>query len=195
MKSIYRLLALLCILLQATFPSLARASVIDFESVAQFGSATAEFSTGGLNFATNFYHGVTDFTGYGYGNGTQYLYIGAYPQATETITAANGPAFSVNSLDIANFINLENGTLTLTGKKSGGGIVTTRLNIGLQPFLTYELAGFDNLISLQITGLGDGYAAIDSINISAVPLPAAWVLMPAGIGLLGFIGRRRKQPV
>jgi hypothetical protein len=56
------------------------------------------------------------------------------------------------------------------------------------------LTGFSNLRSVELGSLGRGYVAVDNIMVAApVPEPETYAMMLAGLGLLGFAARRRKQ--
>jgi hypothetical protein len=46
---------------------------------------------------------------------------------------------------------------------------------------------------LDITTSGQSSAIIDNITISAVPEPDTFAMLLAGLGLMGFVARRRKQ--
>lgn len=51
----------------------------------------------------------------------------------------------------------------------------------------------DYTLTFAAAGKQDSYGGfIDTVNITAVPIPAAGFLLPAGLGLLGYASRRRK---
>lgn len=67
---------------------------------------------------------------------------------------------------------------------------------GVTDFQTFSMpAGFSSLASVQFVGSGgslfNGFS-LDNINVSPVPEPSAYVMLLAGLGLLGFVVHRRK---
>jgi hypothetical protein len=61
-------------------------------------------------------------------------------------------------------------------------------------FATYALTGFTNLRSFELGGYtgGTGYIAVDNILVTAVPEPETIAMLLAGLGVLGFVARRRR---
>lgn len=56
-----------------------------------------------------------------------------------------------------------------------------------------ETAG-DYFLSFAATGKQNTYGGfIDTVNVTAVPLPAAGLMLPVGLALIGFASRRRKS--
>ncbi len=125
-------------------------------------------------------------------NGAQFL---TYTQFATTMTAVDGSAFSVTSLDTENG-QYQSGahSIVVTGTYANGSQILQTLNVA-DAFQTYALTGFTDLTSLQFSSAGgNGYTSIDNIAATAVPEPATWSLL-----LLGFVGTgyalRRKRKV
>jgi hypothetical protein len=65
-------------------------------------------------------------------------------------------------------------------------------NVGNRFFGEFDVTGlFNNVNDLTFTFSGSG--AIDDLEVSPVPLPAALTLMLAGLGGLGAVGARRRR--
>lgn len=130
-------------------------------------------------------------------NGTTALY--AFNESGVTIDLDNGGTFSLTSLDVAKTFNGNGSALTLTLTATGAdGVVTTTISLDAQSaetFSTFSVGNFVNISSLTIVG-GQQFPefAIDNVNLSiaAVPEPASWATLIAGIGILGGAVRRRR---
>jgi hypothetical protein len=132
-----------------------------------------------------------------------------------TVVQTNGGSFSLSSLDVGRWFGLDQATgptaspgasLSITGYT--GPSLTGAQEI-LAPFTLPELTppGFlftpvtipQSLASFQsmtfrLTGYGPGgYVALDNLVLTPVPDPETYAMMLAGLGLLGFVARRRKQ--
>ena len=140
-------------------------------------------------------------------NGTDY-FIGYSYNGGGGVAASQigGAAFSVNSLDIADFYDYSNYTATITGNFIGGGSISQIIGLNTcnsctllnNDFTHVSLSGFNNLSSLVITGNGSSYynyLAIDNLTLNAAPVPEpeTYAMMLAGLGLLGFRLRRKNK--
>lgn len=133
-------------------------------------------------------------------NGTTAFY--AFNESSVTFALEDGGLFSLSSLDAAQTFTGNDRPLNLTLTGTGtGGIVTTTIVVdalAAERFATFTVDGFTNLSSLTITGSAAfPEFAIDNVLLSAaaVPEPASWAMMIAGIGVMGGALRRRHLSV
>ena len=116
--------------------------------------------------------------------------------ATITMTQDGLIAFDLFSLELARN-NLDT-DIELIGNFVGGGSISTTVFVDSLTLTSYGLGGgWTNLQSLTITplnvaGFGNLAVAVDNISVSsAVPVPAAVWLFGSGLGLLGWMKRKR----
>lgn len=119
--------------------------------------------------------------------------------ANVVMTASDGSAFSVSSLDASGYWIGAAGRIEVTGNFLAGGQISTILSVD-STWKTYALAGFDNLVSLTIRDTQSGGFldapgfGIDNINLGGgggVPEPGTLVML--GSGALGFAGLLRRK--
>lgn len=120
--------------------------------------------------------------------------------STTTMTRADGAAFSLDKISLANYISGLPGAydVTFVGTKAGGGIVSQTFTVGSSnnfnnDFSNYTFSSFNNLVSASWQqGLFHTYQ-VDNIgaSVSAVPEPGTYAMLLAGLGLLGFMRRRK----
>ncbi|HRP27395.1 MAG TPA: FxDxF family PEP-CTERM protein, partial [Burkholderiaceae bacterium] len=125
-----------------------------------------------------------------------------------TMTQAGGGLFSLDGLDVAELWRAGEPLndfyqVSLTGNQFGGGVLSMLIELdgvadgpgGANDFQTIALGGWTNLMSVTITGVnavgGFGDYSIDNLLVNVVPEPGTYALMLAGLGLVGFMARRR----
>ncbi len=133
-----------------------------------------------------------------------------------TLTQLNGNPFSINSIDLAEYGQNFTPTVTFTGIKANGSVVTDSFTLD-GSFPQFSLNGrsetflfssvFTNLVSVS---WNQGSQApfnsprnfhqfdnivVDGAAISTVPLPSAsWILLSGMMGYAPFLRRRTRSP-
>ncbi len=83
-------------------------------------------------------------------------------------------------------------TITFNGNVHGGGTVTDTVTVGnTLSFSQFNFTGFQNLDSVTWTN-NYPFTQLDNVTVAAVPEPETYVMMLAGLGLMGFMVRRKK---
>lgn len=144
-------------------------------------------------------------------NGTDYWMGYPVTGSPFTMSQVGGGAFTLNSFDMVSWVDGVYGyggtamdTVTVTGNLIGGGSISQTLSLFYgqynnsstqvgNDFTTYSLAGFNNIISVIIAPGYLPYLAMDNFNVSTVSEPETYVMLLAGLGLLGFTAHRKKQ--
>ncbi len=111
-----------------------------------------------------------------------------------TVTASNGNAFSLESVDMGFFANFGiGGEATIGGVLSGGGTVSRLVTDNSWHTESAFGAEWSDLASVGIyisSGVPQSLT-IDNFSASIVPIPAAVWLFGSGLGLLGWMRRRQ----
>lgn len=116
--------------------------------------------------------------------------------------------FSLASLDLAGFPTSSEGTIQVIGTFADSSTISTTFTLdgvvdgsaGRIDFETFSL-GVDwvNLASARIVNTdpnaNQGLFSVDNINIIPVPEPQTYAMLLAGLGLLGFMVRSRKETI
>jgi hypothetical protein len=116
--------------------------------------------------------------------------------ARTTLTNVGGNAFSVSSIDLAHLLdgNLPDRTVTFVGTRMDSTTVSQTFTFS-NDWATFAFSsGFSNLAKLtwNENALITRDFQVDNINVTAVPEPATYAMLAAGLGLIGLSGRRRK---
>lgn len=176
----------------------AQAAVIDFDALAAPGWGTTlrpDYSEDGFQLTTNF-----GFFGSVHANNLLYAgSAGLYntPLATTSLARAGGGAFSLNSIELADLFSVGRRAydVTFIGHVLGGGTVNQTFSVSTaNVFSPHTFSGFNNLLSVTWKESLTRVHQFDNINVTAVPEPGTYAMLLAGLGLLGFMGRR-KRPV
>jgi hypothetical protein len=185
---IARFLKPLAAIALATSACLAQATTIDFTGSISAGRTFSDIA--GFDFKS------TSLSVFGFpvgGQGSTRTSLVELGGTTLTITAAHAPAFDLESLQLADFLNIgvrNNVLLSWTFANGSTGSELFKLD-GKRGFETVPLPGkLDDLTSLSVSSLL-GFQ-LDNLNVTAVPETGSLALMLAGLGMLGIVGRRRK---
>ena len=197
----------------------AQAVTVDFEDVPAY--TDVDFSSNGFDFSLVGDGAAITSTGAFCSpqcpdNGTRYFVAPFGPETTSlTMTKIGGGLFGLSSFDGAGAFNFGEGSnsipnqIDVTGVLAGGGTVyqsfqidkSTGSNGGLN-FTSYAFSsGFTNLVSVRFSSSGSEWAeyngfSVDNVNaiaVSAVPEVETYGMLVAGLGVMGFIARRRRQ--
>ena len=172
-------------------------TVINFNGLEQSGFGLTplnSYSESGYNFNNDVWYGLSS------AHNANSLYAGsaglaAVNLSTTTLTRADGAAFSLDKISLADYASLPGSyDVTFIGTKVGGATVSQTFSLsGSNSFSNYTFSNFTNLISASWQeGLFRTYQ-VDNIaaSVSAVPEPGTYATLLAGLGLLGFMRRRK----
>ncbi|WP_296946839.1 PEP-CTERM sorting domain-containing protein [uncultured Massilia sp.] len=165
----------------------AHATVLDFEGDTGTDVLPAVYDTNGLTITVhNWQYGAAAIRD---GNGTRTLAFCALDSdacaSGTSLTLTGTSPFSLTSLDAAGF--LSDGTLHFVGHYGDNQTVSKSVDITLDSFVTYALAGLTGLTSLDIFVTGGIGAEIDNLVFATVDPepPTGEVPEPATLSLLG----------
>ena len=175
----------------------AQTTTIGFDALEQpgiLGSLFPSYSEGGYDFNSSFLGLLSS------AHQSSLAYAGsaglsATLLSTTTLSRTDGAAFSLSSISLADFVSLPGSyDVTFVGHQVGGGTVTQTFSLDGSPtFSDYTFTGFDNLVSASWKEGALHTFQVDNIaaSVSAVPEPATYGMLLGGLGLLGFMARRR----
>ena len=110
------------------------------------------------------------------------------------LAQVGGAAFNLVSIDLAAMYPGLTGdgavTVTFTGTRADHSTVTQSFAVNDGAPATFAFSGFSNLTA--VTWSNDAmYHQFDNIHVAAVPEPESYAMFLAGLGMFGFMARRR----
>jgi len=172
---------------------------VTFEDVATGNYGTNSVQSGGFTFNTTYFQTISNATGFGASNETNYLAYLGLGTNTETFSASSGTPFTLSSIDLGGWTSFGPNArdITITGTQVGGNLVSFTANVLPSGFTTFDLRTFNftNLQSVTLGSSGDGYyVAVDNIIATPVPEPETLAMLLAGTALLVGAVRRQRSP-
>lgn len=197
MKTSTFLRAAAFIAISAAASARAEQSVIDFDALATPGFGVTllpAYSEDGYQLTTN--SGLL-----GSFHSSSPLYAGSpsmtnTPLATTSLTRAGGAAFSLDSIELADLFSLGSGPydVTFLGHLAGGGTVSQTFSINTgSAFSPHSFSGFSHLASVTWQQGLMRLHQFDNIVVTSVPEPGTYAMLLAGLGLFGWMSRRKRS--
>ena len=207
MKRTSQLLAAVFVV-AACAPSVARADLITFNSVASVGNPIiTTLLTQGFTFTSGHFHTIDTPLGLSNGNGT--IYIAEEGGALgQPITMTGTTAFSFGGFDAGGLFNPpvagfpDATVISVIGNLFGGGTLTAAFTLNGPNFTSFLLpASWTNLSSVQFTGMipsvssnaGFGLDNIVVNQATTVPEPGSLTLLGSGLLTLAGVFMRGRR--
>lgn len=115
-----------------------------------------------------------------------------YLNSTSNVSFAAKTAGAAFNFDGASFWAKAATTLTITGVLAAGGVVTDTVSLAAQSLNNYVVASskFDGVTMITFSSAN---TVFDNISVSAVPEPATYAMLLAGLGMMAAVARRRSR--
>lgn len=192
------LLALAVACAAQAFAAQASATTLTFDSLAQAGEDVVDIGSSYTESGFVLSASAAVFSVWGtdsiFYTGSTALMNNSDSGYTTLFQVANN-AFTLQSMDLAVMFPgvTEDGTdITFGGMKTDGTLVTQTFHVTDGAPQTFTFSGFTNLAYVGWTN-DAMYHQFDNINVAAVPEPETYAMFLAGLGLMGFMGRRRTK--
>ncbi|WP_419815178.1 PEPxxWA-CTERM sorting domain-containing protein [Glacieibacterium sp.] len=174
-------------------PGAGETLALDFEST----TPPAGYTITGTGFG--YYTGSTaNVAAAPFGDSTQYFAVRGGGTATITLPSAlRSFSMYVGSVDFYNSVTLTlagGGTQTFTGTTLPGGEDGNQTSGNTNRRYFFVADAGERITGLTLSS-GQNSFEIDNLATGAVPEPATWALMIAGIGMVGVAQRRRRNVV
>jgi hypothetical protein len=181
------------------FAMQASAAVLDFESL----SSVEDNLNVGLSYVESGFRlddvGGSSAFGFATWGTSNMFYTGStalmnndYDALTQ-LTAVGGGNFNLNAMDMAVMfpaIQPDGVDVTFTGTRFDNSTVATTFHVADSGVQNFTFSGFTNLTKVTWSA-NSNVAQFDNINVAAVPEPETYAMFLAGLGLMGFMARRR----
>jgi len=133
---------------------------------------------------------------------TEWVAFNPLERSPSSFASASGELFNLDSFWLAGAWGSQ--TLTITGYADGVLIDTTTIGVsitaqeyffpGFQGIDTFTIAiGNDFVLDPLVSGGTGRHWAMGSVTITAVPEPETYVMLLAGLGIVGAVARRRRS--
>ena len=174
-------------------PTVGETLALDFNS----NTPPAGYSITGNNFGY-YTNSIPNVAAAPFGDTTQYLAVLGGGSATISLPKAlKSFSIYIGSVDFYNNVTLTlagGGTQSFTGTTLPGGSDGSQTSGNTNRRYFFVADGNERITGLTLSSSTNSFE-VDNLATGAVPEPASWALMIAGIGMVGVAQRRRRMTV